>query len=365
MNKVAEVAYAARSSQRIHGVSLAKSVAMIVYARIWHGIGPRSFSLFSLVEKSYSEWDDFKSEKSIEKLLSVINPRSERQIVSNKLKFYKHCMEEALPVVPILHVNEDCTAAGRAARVAHLRSLLEAHSPPYFVKSLSGAHGTNAFTFEGGHDGWRHEDCFRKLSDFSEYCDELFRSDGGWILQPKVISHQELQKISSNKTLSTLRVITCLIDSKAKVLYALLKIATGKASVDNFLEGASGNMLSPVDLESGRLGPAIASMSQCWPEIDRVYVYPATGVEIASVVVPFWTDIKSLMIRAQESLPQLPTLGWDVAVTDNGPLIIEANSNYSGDLLQLAFGRGMKAELPEVLSGVLPTGNSRESQSLR
>ncbi len=357
LQKIFEVAHAIQSSRKTHGVSRLKSLVLIIYARFRYGIGPKSFSLFSLIEVPVSEWPNFSSDTVIESLLLVVNPRAERKIVSNKLNFYEHCLQQDLPIVPILYVNDSFSHAGRAVRIGSIAAAVKACKGPYFVKSLGGAHGKNAFSLEGGNDRWSYRGGVGSLTDLSEYCDSIFGGDGGWVLQPKIVSHRDLHQISSDKALSTLRVVTCLVESKAHILYAVLKIANGKAAVDNFAGGENGNMLAPINVESGVLGPARGSARQDWPEIGKIFVHPATGVRIEGMVVPFWEEVRLLMARAQESLPQLPSLGWDVAVTDDGPLIIEANSNYSGDLLQIAFGRGMKAELPKVLCTVVSARN--------
>ncbi len=57
----------------------------------------------------------------------------------------------------------------------------------------------------------------------------------------------------------------------------------------------------------------------------------------------------SLACRAQESLPLLRSTGWDIALTPDGPLVVEANNTYSVDILQVAYGRGLRHELTSML----------------
>ena len=52
-----------------------------------------------------------------------------------------------------------------------------------------------------------------------------------------------------------------------------------------------------------------------------------------------------LFLRAQQSAPALKSAGWDIAVTLDGPLLLEANLTYGTDILQVAYGRGLKSEL--------------------
>tara|TARA_R110002124_G_scaffold9337_4_gene47843 strand:- start:106 stop:1332 length:1227 start_codon:yes stop_codon:yes gene_type:complete len=72
---------------------------------------------------------------------------------------------------------------------------------------------------------------------------------------------------------------------------------------------------------------------------------PVTGTKLPGFKVEQLPDAVALVKAAHMLMPELGIIGWDVALTDKGPLIIEGNGNPSCSHYQLVRGRGiMNAE---------------------
>ncbi|WP_295086886.1 sugar-transfer associated ATP-grasp domain-containing protein [Ruminococcus sp.] len=56
--------------------------------------------------------------------------------------------------------------------------------------------------------------------------------------------------------------------------------------------------------------------------------HPITKYVYEGTKVPYWREIVDLVIRAHKALPEIPTIGWDVAILPNGPVLIEGNDNW-------------------------------------
>ena len=65
--------------------------------------------------------------------------------------------------------------------------------------------------------------------------------------------------------------------------------------------------------------------------------HPDTGAVFAEVTVPFWDEVRDITARAAPALP-LGSLGWDVALTPEGPVLIEANYSWGIDTMQMGWG---------------------------
>jgi len=113
--------------------------------------------------------------------------------------------------------------------------------------------------------------------------------------------------------------------------YAIHKFGTSRSGgVDNF---ARGGVAAWVDVESGRMGPAI-SMG---PDGRPVYspVHPETGAPVEGVIVPRWGQAVDRMLRLARDHPYLPHVGWDLAITDDGLRVFEGNSFTGNEVFQL------------------------------
>jgi hypothetical protein len=115
--------------------------------------------------------------------------------------------------------------------------------------------------------------------------------------------------------------------------------------MDNFERGALGNLIAPIDQYTGRLGRAFGSRSSRWPVFFSTDTHPDTGARITGFEIPYWEEAMELVREAQRKLCEIPTLGWDVAIMPEGPMLIEANWNYATEMMQVTHRRGVRSEL--------------------
>ena len=59
---------------------------------------------------------------------------------------------------------------------------------------------------------------------------------------------------------------------------------------------------------------------------DNIYSkHPISGKEIVGFKVPMFHDAVELVKECAKVVPEVQYIGWDVAISQNGPLIIEGN----------------------------------------
>ena len=79
-----------------------------------------------------------------------------------------------------------------------------------------------------------------------------------------------------------------------------------------------------IDIETGLVGPALgydpASGTRC-----PFAFHPETGAAITDETVPGWPALKQIMIQVARRLPFPGIVGWDVALTPDGIVIVEGN----------------------------------------
>lgn len=157
------------------------------------------------------------------------------------------------------------------------------------------------------------------------------------LLEEYVVQHPDLMRLSPSG-LNTLRVFTQIKNGKVHYLGARLRI-TVNSSVDNM---AAGNPAAPINMETGIVeGPAVFSDIA---QTDAL-VHPVTGVDIVGFKIPYWDEIVKMAEEAAFVVPENRSIGWDIAITEEGVELIEGNHNWCKLLWQLPVKRGLKTEL--------------------
>jgi len=161
------------------------------------------------------------------------------------------------------------------------------------------------------------------------------------LVEEYIVQHPDMMRLSPSG-INTVRLITQETNGRIEVLAARLRISIN-SNVDNM---AAGNAASPVDPITGKVtGPAVFS-DITKPDIT---VHPVTGVEIPGFQLPFWNEILEMVKKAAMSIPENRSIGWDVAITPKGPLLVEGNHNWCKLLWQLPVRQGLKKELEKYL----------------
>src|SRR5258706_15962453 len=106
----------------------------------------------------------------------------------------------------------------------------------------------------------------------------------------------------------------------------------GTLIADNF---AAGGLAAPVDLAEGILGIARQKSRPFVP----ITVHPDSGHMIEGSTVPFWQAALDLAVNAHLEFREMPSVGWDIAIAEDGPVLVEGNGVWCVDLAQIAHQR--------------------------
>ena len=61
----------------------------------------------------------------------------------------------------------------------------------------------------------------------------------------------------------------------------------------------------------------------------------AVHTKIQGFAIPYWEEAKAMCLEASQVVPQMRYVGWDVAITPNGPVFVEGNNLPGYDILQM------------------------------
>jgi hypothetical protein len=142
---------------------------------------------------------------------------------------------------------------------------------------------------------------------------------GAWLLEEFVSQHHELAALNE-RSLNTFRVITTWRQEHgARVEHCILKLGSSTGLVDNAHDGG---LYLRVDPDTGELDEMAFDET-----FTRHPQHPVSGVVFKGYRVSMMREIVALAERSASLFSQITVIGWDIAVAEDGPLVVEGNSS--------------------------------------
>jgi glutathione synthase/RimK-type ligase-like ATP-grasp enzyme len=119
-------------------------------------------------------------------------------------------------------------------------------------------------------------------------------------------------------SVNTIRAVTMYTkNNEALLLSASMRFGVNGTFVDN---RSAGGVAVGIDLESGAL-----KKTGYDKEGKSFTSHPDSNIPFEGFLIPFWKEVEELSLKIQLHSPYWRLLGMDIAVTDNGPVVIEIN----------------------------------------
>lgn len=199
-----------------------------------------------------------------------------------------------------------------------------------FVKPLRGAEGRFVVAIRRTETGWRMNGADCTLDEVSSWIAARPKPMLFEAAVPQAEAQAELNPQSTN----TLRVLTMPDLTRGKepfIAVAVQRIGTSRsAHVDNWTQGG---LSAKVDVETGCLSQA-GQLPEDHTPVWHTH-HPDSGAQIEGAQVPFWEETKALVLEGANRLNFMEYIGWDIVVSPNGPVILEANVNSGMNVLQV------------------------------
>jgi len=209
--------------------------------------------------------------------------------------------------------------------------LTGAASYPLFAKPLAGIFSLGACRIE------RREDDTLCLAGgervpVNAFAVELDREQG-YLLQTVLRPHAMLRKYAD--ATSTVRIILIIDNGAPEILHTIWKIPGAGNIADNFWR--KGNMLAAVDSDTGTIRRVVRGDG---PEMEEVVNHPDSGAPLVGETLPDWRRLIDLVTENARVFAPIRFQSWDVALCEEGPVVVEVNAGSAFNLSQLAKGEG-------------------------
>lgn len=289
-----------------------------------------------------NEYVTYREFMEIRDYLNLSNPHNDSTILRNKLFFESVARSIGIPTPDNIAYSDNgrLILLHKASGTFVGWNQVAQEFPEGFVymKPIDGECGSGILKIE-----IRSDNIFIDGQAYDgDYLKNLCRK-GHYIFQARLVQHPEMSRIYPY-SVNTIRMTTVrnLQTGEIEILPPTLRIGAHGSYIDNF---SKGGVIVAMDTKSGKLDE--------WGFFKPMYgfkskVHPDTNVEFSSFIVPFYQEAKEVA-KFFHSFLNLHSIGWDIAITDNGPVFIEGNDNWEINLPQ-TFNNPFKKEFDRLFS---------------
>lgn len=267
------------------------------YCSYAHGASPENYYVLRFFEKKNAERAKFLTSgrsKECDRLLNIHATAEEKRSLGQKHRF-----DEVFSAF----VRREFLYAPNADE-AEFTAFINRHES-FFIKpdSATMGHGIRKLS--------RAE--IKNINEFYESCVEK-----KLLLEEPIKQHPALETITPG-CVCTVRINTV----RGRILGGCLKCGGVGSVTDNF---HSGGIAYPLNIETGE----ICGAGRENRTLNDYTVHPGTDFEMPGFVVPYMAEIREMLSDACKKVPGIAYIGWDVAITPDGPEIIEGNFSWPG-----------------------------------
>ncbi len=206
-------------------------------------------------------------------------------------------------------------------------------------------------------DGMQGKSCYKtELTDEGLLLNGELTADlsilGKLIVEPLIVQHEALRKISPLCT-NPVRIRTVKSDGDIDMISIYICIGPATSYWSN---GETSGVMLGLDENGNSITDAFCEVKGMY---GRYEVLPGTDIAVKDIKVPFIKEAVELAKAAHRTTPQFHTLGWDIAITDNGPIVIEGNSSYGSGTYQAISGIGERDIFNKYFLSQLKTSRKR------
>lgn len=175
--------------------------------------------------------------------------------------------------------------------------------------------------------------------------DTLYSSlgNGDYLLEELIVQHPKMSSLHP-PSVNSLRITTVMTEHGAKIMVATLRMGNRNSFVDN---RSAGGIIASVDLKT-----RVVYTTGVDKWLNRYIHHPVTGTQIVGFQIPMWDDIIRTTREIAETVPEVMYAGWDIALSDEGAILIEGNSRGMMYNQQLADQIGKWPQYKEWVNGV-------------
>lgn len=299
-----------KKEKKVSGLYLYKDIILSTFR---YDISIMDYFSLRLFNKNDTERKEYAGVGFMYRYQLLMNPHPHRQLLENKVKFHEHFHQ--------LSGRRWSTYDNLNRSKELIEGFLKNNTGKIVLKYSKGQSGREVKVLPTQDITPREILAYMKEKKFD-------------LVEEFVVQHDMLMKIAP-RGLNTVRIITQYHHGEVKIIGTSLRLSVNK-EVDNL---TSGGLVVEIDEASGMTRGVARYIDPT--KTDEVF-HPVTNEKVSGFQLPYWRECIDLVRNAALLTPENRSVGWDVAITNTGPLLIEGNHNWNNTLWQLPLQKGMK-----------------------
>lgn len=186
---------------------------------------------------------------------------------------------------------------------------------------------------------------FIRLADYAqrEEAYNYILSQSNSILEEQIIQTGFMKQIHP-QSVNTVRVYACRLKDGIHVFGSHMRVGLGSSIVDN---AAAGGIIISINNDGIAWTSGVDEFGNTYLE------HPDTHVFIPGMKMPDWEKALHLIDEVMGVYPDIRFVGWDLAYTNKGWIIVEANDNGQFHGAQIPYHRGWKKEIESYIKDLI------------
>ena len=146
--------------------------------------------------------------------------------------------------------------------------------------------------------------------------EQLINQKDGVVIEELLMQSDDMNRLNDS-CLNTVRIVTAYFADEVEIHFTSMRCGRNGSQIDNF---CSGGLSTLIDAQSGRVITPFADRNRNF--YDR---HPDSGMETKSFRLPQWDEACALVKELAALIPECRVVGWDLAHTKDGWVMIEGN----------------------------------------
>lgn len=163
----------------------------------------------------------------------------------------------------------------------------------------------------------------KNCSDFKKLYNSLIENRQ-FLLEDYIVQHPSMSKLYPS-AVNTLRIVTVTKNNTVNIMFRSIRMGNSGNVVDNFNHGG---LFTTIDTDGIIKKPAVDKSGNVFEN------HPYTNTPIIGYKIPLFNEAIEYVKTMARKITEVGYVGWDIAITEKGPVVVEANPFPGHDIYQ-------------------------------